>query len=433
MRLPYGTQFLDISVPAENILQVVEHLATKMPSFDTIIKERIVQPIGKPRLRDIFRKNRPGDVVILVADRQRSIAHYPRLLEYVIDEAVDGGVDEKNISFVVAHGTHRLHTDEENESLFESLPKRFSFTGHDCHGSCTEIGRASTGLRIAINRRVQEADFVIATGKIDFHYLAGFSGGRKAVLPGIASYETIQGNHSKLRREGVAYGSLEKNVIHQEMEEAARLSALAYLFNVIETPQGESAGLFCGDPVLAFNEGTRVFFNTRRQSIARPADCVIVSPGDGAKEQETFYVAHKCLNSVRHAVRKGGFMILVAACPGGVGNDEFRCLMKEKSLDDLISYPEKDIHVGGHRAFQTAQLLHDYRILVVSDLAPRQVEEMHFTPMRAVSEALSHVREEFGPEFSSYIIPDGRAVFPVREKTHQVCDERCGESTMVRR
>lgn len=432
MQIPYGAQVIDISIPAANILNVIEHPAMEIEPFDAIVKDRIMQPIGKPRLKEMFRKNRPGDVVILVSDRQRSIAHYPRLLEYIISEIVEGGVDEKNISFMIAHGTHRSHQPEENEILYGDLPKKFPFLGHDCHGQFVTIGKTSSGLEISINRRVHEADFFLATGKIDFHYLAGFSGGRKAVLPGVSSYETIRGNHSKLRREGVAYGFLENNIIHQEMDEAARLSGLDYICNIIETPEGETAGLFCGDPGFAFDEGVRVFFNTRKQLISRRADCAIVSSVRCSKD-ETFYFAHKSLNSVRHAVKKGGIIILVAACRNGIGNEEFQHFMKEKSLEELIAYPEDNIQVGGHRAFQTAQLLHDYRVLVVSDIAPQQLEMMHFIAMRSAHEAVSYVRREFGPDFSCYVIPSGTAVFPLTEKTQKAHGEHYGQSILVRR
>ena len=124
-----------------------------------------------------------------------------------MSEIVDAGIDEKNIEFVVALGTHRKHTPQENKLLYEALFSDFRFSFHDCHNNLISIGRTSTGLEVQVNKRVRNADFVIATGKINFHYMAGFSGGRKAILPGISSYETIKSNHCKLRRDGVTLGN----------------------------------------------------------------------------------------------------------------------------------------------------------------------------------------------------------------------------------
>ncbi len=380
--------------------------------LDGLLKESILNPIGKPRLIDLLRKNKPTDLVILVSDITRSIANYHKILRFLASEIIDAGVDEKNIEFVVALGTHRKHAPEEHRSLYGDLILDFHFSFHDCHNNLTSLGKTSTNLEIQVNKRVKNADFVIATGKIDFHYIAGFSGGRKAILPGISSYETTRNNHCKLRRDGVTFAKMQHNIISQEMEEASSLFGCNYLLNVVETPENETARIFCGDSVYAFEQGVHYFTSQRSLKIPREVDCAIISAG-GYPKDRNFYLSHKSLNNVIHMVKKGGAIILVAQCSEGIGNEKFLHYMLDNSCDNLLTYPEEDIEIGGHRAFITAKILRDYNVYVLSDLEPTILSQMNFFPIKKLDDALNHMRKDYGEEFKTYVIPDAQSILPL--------------------
>jgi nickel-dependent lactate racemase len=416
MDLKYGRTVKVYQVSDEELLGVLQPRKTAVRPIERILKESVVRPIGKPRLKDLVRLNKPGDVVIIVSDVTRGIAHYPVILDFLVGELVDGGVDEKNIEFVVALGTHRKHTDEEHRRMYGEIPQRFSFTYHDCHKECVYLGKTSTGCSISVNKRVRDADFVIATGKVNFHYLAGFSGGRKSVLPGISSYRSIRDNHCKLKRPGVRFGYIDDNIIAQEMEEAASLLGLDYLMNVIEDEDCNTVNAFWGDPVRAFGEAARVFLSTRAVEIQEYADCAIVSAG-GYPQDRTFFKGHKALNSIRYAVRPGGILILLSQCAEGCGDERFVSHMTTNSVDELLKYPETNIEVGGHRAFVTAQIVHDYEVCVISDLPDKQVCDMHFIPVQNIEQGLDRARVKFGNGFKIYVVPNGTAVLPVFKET----------------
>jgi nickel-dependent lactate racemase len=416
MRLQYGDTTVDVALPDQRVLGIIEPQRLSVPSCESLVKQSLLEPVGMPRLKTLFRNNKPGDVVILVSDRTRSITHYDRILDLLLTELVDAGIDEKNIECLVAVGTHRAHTEEENRQLYGNCSGSIRFTCHDCHKDLISIGKTSTDLEVMVNKRAQEADFVIATGKINFHYMAGFSGGRKAVLPGIAGYETIRSNHCKLRREGVTQGVIKGNIIAQEMNEAAEMFGLDYLVNMVETSDNKTSHVVCGDPARAFAQGLAVFKNQRLVEITQPADCVIVSAG-GCQGDRTFYVGHKALTTAIPAVKSGGTIVLTARCAQGVGNDAFFHLLAENTVDDLLCASEDAITIGGHRAYQTARILHDYNIIVVTDENKDILSTMQFTVVSSMTAALERVQQREGDDFVCYVIPDGHAVMPVMKGT----------------
>jgi nickel-dependent lactate racemase len=416
MELKYGENVINFDISSQNVLGILEVNNTSPTPLDILLKNSIMNPIGSSRLSNVLRHNKPRDIVILVSDITRSIANYAEILKFLVGEIIGAGIDETNIEFIIALGTHRRHTEEENNMLYKNLTRHFRFSQHDCRTNLMSLGKTSTGLEVQVNKRVREAEFVIATGKIDFHYLAGYSGGRKSILPGIASYETIKGNHCKLKRGGIEIGEINHNIIAQEMDEAGRMFNVDYLFNVVETPHRQTAAIFCGHPEYAFTKGVQSLRSMRAATIREKADCVIISAG-GYPQDKNFFTSHKSLNMAVRAVKQYGSIIIVGQCCEGLGNEKFLNYMLTYNLDDLVNYPEKDIHVGGHRAFVTAKMLKNHKVYVLADVEPQMLTRMKFLPVRNVDEALTTIKKDYGEKFKAYIIPNGTSVLPTMNST----------------
>jgi nickel-dependent lactate racemase len=410
MDFQYGKSSINFG-PPPGLIGVAEPETAIVRPLNVLLKESFVRPVGLGTLNNVLRKDKPADVVIIVSDVTRGIANYGDILRFLAAELVDAGIDEKNISFVVALGTHRPHTAEENSSLYGKLCDDFVFLQHDCHHDLRRVGKTSTGLEVSVNRRVAEADFVIATGRIGFHYLAGFSGGRKSILPGVASYETIRNNHKKLVRNGVFVGRREGNIIAQEMAEAASLLGVDYLLNIVETPDRKTERISSGHHVRAFDEAVDYFVTMRRSRIPEPADCVIVSAG-GYPNDRDFYHTHKAMNLAILGLKENGSIILVGQCAEGFGNEKFMRLMLENEIEELLEYPEEKIEVGGHRAFLTAKILKHHRVYACTDLDPGTLREIGFTPIRNIQQGIDAVKKEQGKGFKTLIVPNGQAVLP---------------------
>lgn len=397
--------------PPPGLIGVAEPKIGEARPLDTLLKESFSKPVGLANLNKVLRGNKPRDVVIIVSDITRKIANYADILRFLVAELVDAGIDERNVSFVVALGTHRPHTAEENSLLYGKLCDDFAFLQHDCQHDFKRIGTTSTGLEVSVNRRVAEADFVIATGRIGFHYLAGFSGGRKSILPGVASYETIRNNHKKLVRNGVFVGRVENNIIAREMAEAADLFGIGYLLNVVETPDHKTEVIFCGHHTHAFDEAVDFFVSRRRSNIGELADCAIVSAG-GYPNDKDFYHTHKAMNLAMLGLKDTGSIILVGQCVEGFGNERFMRLMRENNIDGLVEYPEEKIEVGGHRAFLTAKILKRHRVYACTDLDPAELKAISFTPIHNIQQGIDAVKKEQHNSFRTLIVPDGQAVLP---------------------
>jgi nickel-dependent lactate racemase len=415
VEIPYGKNVLTFR-PPEHVLGVLQCAQDAGRDIVLLMKEALTNPINKPRLSHALRSNKPRDVVVLVSDITRNIARYTEILTLLVAELVDAGIDEHNIEFIVAQGSHRNHTKEENRMLYGSLAEQFTFSPHDCRGECISLGKTSTGLEVEINRRACEAEFVIATGRIDFHYLGGFSGGRKTILPGIASYRTIRENHSKLKRDGVLVGELEGNIIAQEMQEAAQLFGIDYLVNVIETPACEPSAVVCGEAMSAFSEGVGQLLARREVAITQPADCAIIAAGGHPKDR-TFFNGHRALNNCLAALKPGGAIILAVESSEGVGNERFRRCLVDHSFDELMQYPEARIELGGHRAFVTARILSDHTVYVVSQCDSSIVSQMKFIPVRDVDDGIEHLKRDYKDGYTAYVIPDSTGVLPVLQNS----------------
>jgi nickel-dependent lactate racemase len=411
MKLKYGKGFIDIETPPDFLGSIVP-VVHKVDPVETLLKESFMDPVGLARLKDAVRRNRPHDVVVLVSDRTRDIANYEQILSFLVEELVDAGVDERNIEFVVALGTHHQHTPEDNERIYGALTRDFRITQHDCQGDTVSIGRTSTGLDVRVNRRVQEADYVVATGRVDFHYFAGYSGGRKSVLPGIASYDTIRNNHKKLTRDGVWIAQLHGNIIAREMAEAADLLGLDYLINVVETPDGNTERVFCGHYVHAFEEAVKYLSSARRVTIKERADCLVVSAG-GFPNDRDFYHTQKSMNLAIAALKENGSIILIGQCEEGFGNEKFLQLMLGHELDSLLQFSEEKIDVGGHRAFVTARILKQHKVYALTSLDAELLRGIHFMPIQRIEQGFTAVKKEKGTGFKTIIVPNGRSALPL--------------------
>ncbi len=407
-KFSYGDSFIELEIPDRNIIGIIDNNKEGLKNSGiaprTMVENALCHPEGAPRLRQILRKNRPGHLTIIVSDISRNIGSYGDILAVLVGEIIESGVREENIEFIIGLGTHRPHTDEENKNLYGPLVEKFKFSFHNCEYNLKKIGKTDTGLEILINSSVVDADFVITTGKISFHYLAGFSGGRKSILPGVAGYETIRCNHAKLLRDGISIGQMKNNVINHEMNEAARLVDVDYSLNVIENHDRELIWGKAGCPETVFGLGTEFLKNNFSFPINKKADCIFVAAG---KESRDFFQAHKIINFACDFVKPGGSIILYAQTGKGLGNEKFSNYLTNQPLATLVSYPEDKIEVGGHRAFVTARLLKQFKIYVHSSIDDEILSRMSFRPFVDLRNVITELRKTYGEAFTAYVNPQG--------------------------
>lgn len=421
MNLGYGQGevklFLPEGLTLKGILEPPESLSR--PEED-VIRESLLNPIDSPKLRDMVS---PGETVcIVVSDVTRAWQRMAVYLPFVVDELMAGGVKEEDISFISATGTHRAQTEEEHRMLLGSLLDRFRIVDHDCtdEGSLVDLGMTTRGTPLVVNRMVTQCDRLIITGAVTYHVMAGWGGGRKSILPGVASYGAIQANHALALKPSPYTGrdmrcrcaSLDDNPIHLDMEEACGMVSPDFAFNVVIGGDGRIAAAVSGHWRSSHLRGTELVNDLNGVTIEGRSDVVIASAGGYPKDMVLYQSAKTVFNSAE-AVKDGGTLVVVARCEEGAGSDECLDIMtaypdqveRERVLRDRFSIPR---YVGYLLAEQAGRV----NLVLVSDMSRTALNGSGIVAVSTVEEAMVEVKKRHPNGGSTYLIPHGGAVFP---------------------
>ena len=410
LQLPYGEKTVPFSIPESNLLGVLEGKEAPTIELAQEFDRAWRNPIGIDDPETVFH---PGEkVVFAVTDHTRSTP--TREILPLIWERIFSRVRRDDVTIIVATGTHRSPTEEELEAMLGDLRREFRVVIHDCDRNHVKIGRSTRGTPILINRLVDEADHVVTLGHIGMHYYAGYSGGRKHILPGVAGRETIEVNHAQLTDphcEGCVY---QENPISEEMSEAAKLVGVDFIVDCVFDAHGRVAKVVVGDVEEAHAVGRAFWDSLFQVEVQERADLVIVSAGGHPKDID-LYQAYKALYNAGRAVKEGGMILLVAACPDGVGNDLFEdWMMRCERPEDVFGILEEEgFKLGGHKAVYLAKDLARAQIALVSEMEDEMVRRFFLTPIVDPNEFVALARERFGEGFRTLVMPHGTDTFPL--------------------
>lgn len=410
IELGIGTGTQTVTIPDACVQQVLEPNAVSHElTGEAEIRRALANPIGTPRLREIVR---PGEkIVIVTSDITRPMPTWI-VMPVLLEELYAAGVEPKDITLVFALGSHRHHTEEERKRLAgEQVYREITCMDGDST-DCVHLGTTSMGTPVDIVRTVAEADRRICLGNIEYHYFAGYSGGAKAIMPGVSTRAAIQTNHSMMVREEACAGNLSTNPIRRDIEEAADLCGVDFLLNVVLDEHKRIVRAVSGDVTEAHRAGCRFLDALYQKKINKRADIVIVSQG-GAPKDLNLYQTQKALDNAKHAVRDGGIIILIGSCREGLGEKTFEeWLTGAEHSHDLIERISREFRLGGHKAAAIAMVLEHAEIYLVSELEPDFVRRLFFTPFATVQEAYNAAAARLGADSSVIIMPYGGSTLP---------------------
>ncbi|HET8685367.1 MAG TPA: nickel-dependent lactate racemase, partial [Methanosarcina sp.] len=408
--LAFGSMALELDIPKRNVSSIIlPSEPEKKENEAFLIKKALENPIKSKRLSEIV--NPGSNVVIIVSDVTRPTPT-AKILPPLLKELYLGGAKDENITIVFALGLHRNQTEEESRKLVgEEIYKKIRCIQHDT-SRCRRIGMTSRGTPIEVFEDILGADVIIGTGSIEFHYYAGYSGGAKSVLPGVSSKESVITNHKMMIDEKAVSGRVD-GPVRQDMEEAAKISGLDFILNVVLDSKKEIVAAAAGDFIEAHRKGVEVVDSMYKVPV-EPADAVIVSCGGFPKDINLFQ-ANKALDNATQAVKEGGSIILVAECAEGIGNQVYECWNREcRTPDDAIERFKQCFEFGGHKTAIIAKISKKFRLYLVSKLPDEQTRTAFFTPMSSVKDALSAVLSE-NPDAKIHLMPHGGQTLPVRK------------------
>jgi len=381
--LRYDKQSIPFPIAEKNLTAVLAPRAVDLlADLAAALYERLEHPASGPAFPAFL--NRGDRVTIIVSDITRYTGA-ERWLPLLIGRINACGIPDRNIAVLFALGIHRAMSREEQEQVVgREVSERIGLHNHDAHdpAQLVALGTTGRGTPVLINRRAAETDKLIVTGTVAFHYLAGFGGGRKAIIPGIAGYETCVANHLLTldpagtgRHPCARTAVLDGNPMHEDMVEACAGLPPAFLVNTILNAEKQVVHIVAGDMQRAFMQGCAWVRENFVRILAEPADLVIVSCG-GYPKDINFIQSHKTIEYAMHALKPGGVMIVLAACPEGIGNPDFLSWIGYEDPATMIPALRDNFQINGQTAYATLLKAHQATIVLISELPDDQVRAM---------------------------------------------------------
>jgi nickel-dependent lactate racemase len=408
---------------------------------DGIAVERWAAPVGSAGVeeRDVVARavDRPIDappltrcaagarrVSILVSGKDR-VAGAQVYLPVILDRLSAAGVSDQQIEIVCATGTHARHSPEDVKALVGAeVAGRVRFRAHDCDGAgFVDLGRTSFGTPVRFDRGVVEADLRVLTGRVVHHYFAGFSGGRKSLLPGVAARATIVANHRLVLdlaggcrvHPGVFGGNLVGNPVHEDMVEAARKVGPSFVVNTLLDGANQISHVFAGELEAAHQAACREAVRTATFTRGAPADLVLASPG-GHPHDINLIQSLKTLFNHRDTVRSGGAFVLVAEAAGGIlaGMKDWLAIADRETLGRVVA---TRYDLAAHNSLMLRELLEEVRVVLVSRLPPAEVRALGLLPADGLDDALGIAGRLLGARLRTVrLIHHGNVTYSSRRK-----------------
>lgn len=419
VRLDYGRQGLAVEVPDRNLLMVVEAppvAAAKEPA--EIVRDALVRPKSGAPLAELARGKQSACVVI--PDVTRPMPNHVILPE-LLQALEQGGIPREAISILVATGLHRPNVGEELvEMVGYDIVQRYRIHNHDAKDEAShfDLGTNSLGVPMLVDRRYVDSDLKILTGLVEPHFMAGFSGGRKLVCPGLCAERTINEFHSPrfIEHERSRNLVLEENPVHKAATETAMAEGVDFTLNVVLSSHRTLIAAFGGGLEPAFAAATQRAKDTAACRVSREADLVIVS-GGGHPLDATWYQTIKGIVAAMPAVREGGHILCASGMSEGLGSSDFsRMLASCSDLETFMAEIRKPgVHM--HEQWQLEEFALAARrasIWLFSEGIPQSAQEKLFvTPVGSIEDGISRVLSAAGDEASITVMPHGPYVLPV--------------------
>ena len=416
--IPYGQTYLPFDLPENQIrgclVPRTGELSSALPE-DEIVAAALRQPIDSPPLGKMALRKK--NAVIIISDHTRPVPSR-HILPLMLAE-LRRASPELDITLLVATGFHRGTTRAElGHKLGPDILRQEKIVVHDCQDqkSLCSLGRLPSGAELLINRLAAQTDLLLAEGFIEPHFFAGFSGGRKSVLPGICARETVLGNHcgefiaSPFARAGI----LDGNPLHRDMLAASQMARLAFLVNVIIDEEKKVVAAFAGHPELAHRAGC-VYLQQFCRVQAAPAEIVITSNG-GAPLDQNIYQAVKGLCTAEASAVPGGVLIICAECADGIGGDSFYRALRDcdsaaKLYDCCSRTPMSETEPDQWEAQILARIIAGHPVIFVTrpELEPI-ITDMKMTYAADLNGALALARKLRGANAGVTVIPNGISV-----------------------
>lgn len=417
MRLDYGKSGLEASVPDKNVLAVlglqpIEPLAD--PSGATL--EALEHPIGCESLAELARGKRSACIV--VCDVTRPVPN-PILLPPIMETLEREGIPAQSVTVLIATGTHRPNLgDELVQMLGRSVVEACRVVNHACTDPHVYLGESPNGVPVFLNREYLDADLKITVGMIEPHFMAGYAGGRKMVMPGIAALETVQAWHSPrfLEHPNATNGIVEGNPVHEEALAIANMARPDFIVDVALDSKKQACRIFAGDMEKAWQAGVEYVRSNVRSTVPEPVDIVVTTCG-GHPLDLTFYQTVKGMVGALPILKPGGTIIIASACTEGIGNSHFASALFDctdiEAFPETIQEPSWTFVPDQWQIEELSKARRGRKVrLICEGINQETASKLFVIPHLSVEDAISAALADNGPDATIAVIPKGPYVLP---------------------
>lgn len=404
IQLKYGNSSIPFEYN-ENRFQVLGKLMQDVALTDVEIGSAFDNPIDSKPLEEVVQPNET--VLFVVPDATRSVAS-GQIVNLLVRRLISNGTMPHEIACIFAVGIHRPVTEAEKlEILTPFIVQRIKTLEHNARDLAGNIkfGETKRGIPIELNRALTEYDHVILIGGINFHYFAGFTGGRKLICPGLGSTRTISETHKlafdfdrKTRAEGVGIGLLQNNPVHEEFLEVVQAVNPSFSVNTFVNGKGEATAVFAGNWKTAHQKACEVYAEKQTVEITEKRDVVIVSCG-GFPHDINMIQAHKALEMASHACTDGGKIIFLAECADGLGRSDFLNWFEAESSSGLAEKLCQSYQVNGQTTWSLLKKAEKFKIKIVTNLTENETNKMRLEKVKEIG--------QIDENSSGYIFPFG--------------------------
>jgi len=418
--MPYGKKIIKFKIPKINLVfTIAPNYVKGARDEESEIRKALQNPIGCDSLSEIARK-KAGKAVIVINDITRPTPSY-KLVPPLLDELNKGGIKDNDICIIVATGSHRGNTIKELEQMLSlEVIKRVHVVNHDYSNQemLKYIGKTKRGVPIELNRVFCNANIKILTGTIAPHQSAGFSGGRKSVLPGIAGKESLIIHHSyPLRLKGPAMGRIRKNYFSEEAIEASRTVGVDFILNVVQNSKKEIVKAVAGDLIETWLEGVKWARKIHEVSVPRVRpEVVIASPG-GFPRDINLYQTQKAIAPVEIIVKEGGTIIVSSECIKGIGGGKnfYNWLNEANNIKEVIErFKSEGYNESSNKAFLYARALKKAEIIIVTkNISTKILNNIFLKRANTVEEAVQEALLKYGKDCKIALIQNAPEIIPI--------------------
>lgn len=414
-QVPFGRGSLSFAPPAGMTLDVIAApTPAPLPDFPAALASALRHPLGAPPLRDLAW---PGAQVCLVFTDATRTCPDDVLAPALLAELHAAGAPDAHITLLCATGLHRASTlAEKTAKLGADIVARYRIVDHDAQQDVVSLGQSEHGIPLTVNRLAAAADLLLATGVVEPHQYAGFSGGSKTVAVGVAGEPTIAYTHgpAMLDQAGVRLGNLHDNPFQAAVREAGRRAGLRFVLNVALTDDGLPWAVAAGAPDAVHDHLGAQAQRASGVTVTTPYDVIIA--GVGFPKDQNFYQASRAATYValtaRPALAPGGVIILPAPCPEGIGQgtgeQRFAEIMRagaDRPAHLLNELRARGFPPGAQRAYILAQVLERHPVVVVGALCPEEIAACHLTTFATIETALVWAQTHLGRPLRVALVP----------------------------